>query len=74
MVDFLGKRPELRGTVTPGDQFFVDSCLKQYARSGRLRVLELRRGIIAGTISVDAARAVVPRPDLSRRRIKEKYF
>ena len=74
MVDLLGKRPELEGMVSPGDQFFVDFYMKQYARSGKLRVLELRRGIIAGTISVDAARAVVPRPDLSRRRIKEKYF
>jgi len=60
--------------VSPGDQFFMDFYTKQYALSGMLRVLELRRGIIAGTISVDAARAVVPRPDLARRRSKEKYL
>jgi len=58
--------------ISPGDQFFIDFFLKQYARSGMLRVLKLRRGIIAGTISVDAARTVVPRPDLLEWRIKER--
>jgi len=75
MAELLGKRPELKGIVVSlGDKFFMDFYLKQYGRSGRLRVLELRKGIIAGTISVDAARAVVPRPDLLRRRFKEKYL
>ncbi|PUU75511.1 hypothetical protein B9Z19DRAFT_1090157, partial [Tuber borchii] len=74
MMVLLEKRPELKGMVSPGDQFFMDFYMKQYARSGKLRVLELRKGIMAGTISVDAARAVVPRPDLARRRIKEKYL
>ena len=75
MAELLGRRPELKETmVSPGDRFFMDFYLKQYRRSARLRVLELRKGIIAGTISVDAARAVVPRPDLVRRRIKEKYL
>ena len=74
MVVLLGRRPELKGMMSPGDQFFMDFYMKQYARSGKLRVLELRRGIIAGTISVDTARAVVPRPDLSRRRIGERQL
>ncbi|PUU80881.1 hypothetical protein B9Z19DRAFT_1078339 [Tuber borchii] len=74
MMVLLEKRPELKGMVSPGDQFFIDFFMKQRARSGKLRVLELRKGIMAGTISVDAARAVVPRPDSSRRRIKEKYL
>ena len=75
MASLLDKRPELKGiVVSPGDQFFMDFYMKQYRLSGMLRVLELRKGIIAGTISVDAARAVVPRPDLVRKRIKEKYL
>ncbi|PUU80872.1 hypothetical protein B9Z19DRAFT_679628 [Tuber borchii] len=74
MMVLLEKRPELKGMVSPGDQFFMDFFMKQRARSGKLRVLELRKGIMAGTISADAAKAVVPRPDLSRRRIQEKYL
>ena len=60
--------------MSPGDRFFIDFFLKQYTRPDRLRVLELRRGIIAGTISDDAARAVVPRRDLARKRMKENYL
>ena len=74
MVHLLESRPELRGMISPGDQFFIDFFLKQHKTSGILRVLELRKGIIAGTILDDAARAVVPRPDLARKRIKEKYL
>jgi len=74
MVYLLESRPELREMISPGDQFFIDFFLKQYKRPDKLRVLELRRGIIAGTISDDAARAVVPRPDLARKRMKENYL
>lgn len=73
MVDLLGNRPELRG-MSPVDQFFINFYMKQYAQPGKLRVLELRKGTMAGTISVDAVGAVVPRHDLLRRRIKEKYL
>jgi len=72
MVELLGKYPELRGMISPEDQFFIEFYKKQYSRIGRRKVLELRRGIIAGTISVDAARAVVSRPDLAPWRIKER--
>ena len=43
------------------DRFFIDFYLKQYMRSDKLGVLELRRGIIAGTISDDAARGGSPK-------------
>jgi len=74
MVVLLERQSEPRGMIPPGDQFFMDFYMKQNRRSGKLRVLELRRGIIAGTMSVDSARAIVPRPDLSIRGIKERQL
>lgn len=74
MTELLEQRPELRGMISPGDRFFMDFYMIQFTRPGRLRVLELRKQIMEGTISVDAAREVVPRPDLARNRIKEKYI
>jgi len=74
MAELLEHRPELKEMVSPGDRFFMDFYLMQCSRSGRLRVLELRRNIMDRAISVEAASGIVPRPDLARKRIKEKYL
>lgn len=74
MVELLQQRPELKERISLGDQFFIDFDMKQFKWSDRLKVLKLRKGIMGGTISVETAREVVPRPDLARKRIKEKYL
>ncbi|RPA91446.1 hypothetical protein L873DRAFT_1569252, partial [Choiromyces venosus 120613-1] len=55
------------------DQFFMDFYMNQFKGSGNLKVLEFRKHIMKGTITVETTREVVPRPDLARKRIKEKY-
>ncbi|RPA92295.1 hypothetical protein L873DRAFT_1794369 [Choiromyces venosus 120613-1] len=70
----LEQRPELEVVISPGDRFFLDFYMKQWVRPGKLKVLRLRKQIIEGSISAETAREVVPRPDLARKRIREKYL
>jgi len=74
MVELLLQRPELNERISPGDQFFIDFDMKQFKWLDHLKVLKLRKGIMEGTISVETAREVVPRPDLARKQIKERYL
>ncbi|CUS15476.1 unnamed protein product [Tuber aestivum] len=74
MVRLVEQEQELGALISPEDRFFVDFFLKQLVRAGKLKVLELRKCIMEGAISVEAARRIVPRPDLARKDIKEKYL
>ncbi|PWW76601.1 hypothetical protein C7212DRAFT_46755, partial [Tuber magnatum] len=73
MAELLPQQPDLEAMISPGDRFFIDFYMKQVGLSSMLKVLELRNRIIEGSISVETAGRIVPRPDLARKRIKEKY-
>ncbi|KAG0633386.1 hypothetical protein HOY80DRAFT_1141456 [Tuber brumale] len=74
MAVLLVQRPDLRAMISPGDRFFMDFYMKQNTLPGQLKVLRLRRSIMEGSLSLETAREIVPRPDLARKRIKEKYL
>ncbi|RPA90269.1 hypothetical protein L873DRAFT_1848882 [Choiromyces venosus 120613-1] len=74
MEELLDQRPELEAMISPGDRFFMDFYMKQLVRSGKLKVLGLRKQIMEGSIPVETGREVAPRPDSARKRIREKYL
>ena len=71
MVELLYERPE-PATLTPGDRFFIDFYQKQVGRT-RVKVARLWEQIERGSMSLELAKELVPRPDLRKRSLKQKW-